>query len=304
MALLLRMGGVPARVATGFSPGGFSKRRDAWIVRDTDAHAWVEAWFDDLGWVTYDPTPDATPARSQIAALEAAPAAGGRRPGGDPARCAGVGGRRSRRLGGVRPDLLFDPQRNNPGGAPPPTPAAGRRGGSGRWLAARGARRARRSGRSYVLRAARPRAAVAARPRGVRSSRLALRRAGRPLETGTTLRQLEQRFGASAEATAYLRALSASRYGPTPRLPDGARERRVAAARARAGPRLGRAPARVLGAAAAPLRTARGRARRARRASAPRARLRAATQLSAARRSCSRISERIRSSRGSDERST
>ena len=61
MALLLRMGGVPARVATGFSPGGFSKRRDAWIVRDTDAHAWVEAWFDDLGWVTYDPTPDATP---------------------------------------------------------------------------------------------------------------------------------------------------------------------------------------------------------------------------------------------------
>ena len=55
MALLLRMGGVPARVATGFSPGGFSKRRDAWIVRDTDAHAWVEAWFDDLGWVTLRP---------------------------------------------------------------------------------------------------------------------------------------------------------------------------------------------------------------------------------------------------------
>ena len=75
MALLLRMGGVPARVATGFSPGGFSQRRDAWIVRDTDAHAWVEAWFDELGWVTFDPTPDSTPARSQIASIEA-PAAG------------------------------------------------------------------------------------------------------------------------------------------------------------------------------------------------------------------------------------
>ena len=61
---------MPARVATGFSPGGFSKRRNAWIVRDTDAHAWVEAWFDELGWITYDPTPDSTPARSQIAALE------------------------------------------------------------------------------------------------------------------------------------------------------------------------------------------------------------------------------------------
>ena len=71
MALLLRMGGVPARVATGFSPGGYSKRKQAWIVRDTDAHSWVEAWFDDYGWVTMDPTPSETPARSQIATLSA-----------------------------------------------------------------------------------------------------------------------------------------------------------------------------------------------------------------------------------------
>ena len=69
MALLLRMGGVPARVATGFSPGG---QRDSgeWIIRDTDAHSWVEAWFDGIGWVTFDPTPPATPARSQIAAID------------------------------------------------------------------------------------------------------------------------------------------------------------------------------------------------------------------------------------------
>ena len=60
MALLLRMGGVPARVATGFSPGGYSKRKQAWIVRDTDAHSWVEAWFDGYGWVTLDPTPSDT----------------------------------------------------------------------------------------------------------------------------------------------------------------------------------------------------------------------------------------------------
>ena len=73
MALLLRMGGVPARVATGFSPGGYSKRKQAWIVRDTDAHSWVEAWFDGYGWITLDPTPADTPARSQIASI-AAPA--------------------------------------------------------------------------------------------------------------------------------------------------------------------------------------------------------------------------------------
>ena len=57
MALMLRMGGIPARVATGFSPGGYSDRKKAWIVRDTDAHAWVEIWFDAYGWVTVDPTP-------------------------------------------------------------------------------------------------------------------------------------------------------------------------------------------------------------------------------------------------------
>ena len=71
MALLLRMGGVPARVATGFSPGGFRRRQGEWVVRDRDAHSWVEAWFDGIGWVTFDPTPAATPARSLIAAINA-----------------------------------------------------------------------------------------------------------------------------------------------------------------------------------------------------------------------------------------
>jgi protein-glutamine gamma-glutamyltransferase len=65
MALLLRMGGIPARVATGFSPGVFNTRRKEFSVKDTDAHSWVEAWFEGLGWVTFDPTPSASPARSQ-----------------------------------------------------------------------------------------------------------------------------------------------------------------------------------------------------------------------------------------------
>ncbi len=222
MALLLRMGGVPARVATGFSPGGFSKRRDAWIVRDTDAHAWVEAWFDDLGWVTFDPTPDATPARSQIAALQAAPPPAAT-PGDSSGALPGVGGQASRRLNGVRPDLLFDPQRNNPGGAT----AAAQGTGPAWWvyallaLAVLGALAALVL---YVLRV-RARGPMSPHDRAVWELELALRRAGRPLETGTTLRQLEQRFGASDEASAYLRALSASRYGPTPRLPTAAERR-------------------------------------------------------------------------------
>ena len=79
MALLLRMGGVPARVATGFSPGGFRRRQGEWVVRDRDAHSWVEAWFDGIGWVTFDPTPSATPARSLIAAINAPDPVGRRR---------------------------------------------------------------------------------------------------------------------------------------------------------------------------------------------------------------------------------
>ncbi len=276
MALLLRMGGVPARVATGFSPGGFSKRRDAWIVRDTDAHAWVEAWFDDLGWVTFDPTPDATPARSQIAALQAAPPAAATPPGSGVAP--GVGGQATRRLNGVRPDLLFDPQRRNSGAAV----AAGGDGGTAWWLYALLALAVLGGAAAlivYVLRV-RARGPMSPHDRGVWELELALRRAGRPLETGTTLRQLEQRFGASDDASAYLRALSASRYGPTPRRPTAAERRSMR-----------RALAQGLGWA--------GHIR-AFWALPPRGR----EPLSAARRSCRRISARMRSSRGSDERST
>ncbi|HEV2752995.1 MAG TPA: transglutaminaseTgpA domain-containing protein, partial [Solirubrobacteraceae bacterium] len=67
MALLLRMGGVPARVSAGFSPGVRDPVRDEWVVRDVDAHSWVEAWFPQIGWVTLDPTPPAAPARGREA---------------------------------------------------------------------------------------------------------------------------------------------------------------------------------------------------------------------------------------------
>jgi transglutaminase-like putative cysteine protease len=66
MALMLRMGGVPARVASGFSPGGYNSTRKDWVIRDTDAHSWVEAYFKPYGWVTFDPTPAASPATSQL----------------------------------------------------------------------------------------------------------------------------------------------------------------------------------------------------------------------------------------------
>jgi len=65
MALMLRMSGVPARVASGFSPGVRDDVRGEWVVRDFDAHSWVEAYLPGAGWVTYDPTPSASPARGR-----------------------------------------------------------------------------------------------------------------------------------------------------------------------------------------------------------------------------------------------
>jgi hypothetical protein len=55
MATMLRMVGVPARVAVGFTSGSPAEGR--WEVSDRDAHAWVEVWFRGHGWIPFDPTP-------------------------------------------------------------------------------------------------------------------------------------------------------------------------------------------------------------------------------------------------------
>jgi len=62
MGLLLRMAGIPARVVSGFSPGSFNRDTGEYRVRDLDAHSWVEVFYPTIGWVTYDPTPTASPA--------------------------------------------------------------------------------------------------------------------------------------------------------------------------------------------------------------------------------------------------
>jgi transglutaminase-like putative cysteine protease len=55
MAVMLRLLGVPARVAAGFVPGKYSD--GTWRVTDHQAHAWVEVWFRGYGWLPFDPTP-------------------------------------------------------------------------------------------------------------------------------------------------------------------------------------------------------------------------------------------------------
>jgi hypothetical protein len=57
MAVMLRSLGVPARIATGFQSGIFNPITGRWVIRASDAHAWVEAWIPGNGWSTFDPTP-------------------------------------------------------------------------------------------------------------------------------------------------------------------------------------------------------------------------------------------------------
>ena len=57
MAVMLRMLGIPARVAVGFTSGTYDGSEKTWTVTDHDAHAWVEVWFRGHGWVPFDPTP-------------------------------------------------------------------------------------------------------------------------------------------------------------------------------------------------------------------------------------------------------
>src|SRR5205085_11921652 len=56
MVVMLRSQGIPARFVTGFLGGEPSAFEGYYIVRQSNAHAWVEAWTGN-GWQVFDPTP-------------------------------------------------------------------------------------------------------------------------------------------------------------------------------------------------------------------------------------------------------
>lgn len=55
MAWMLREADVPARVAIGLTKGTYSG--GVWTVASDNFHAWVEVYYEGLGWITFDPTP-------------------------------------------------------------------------------------------------------------------------------------------------------------------------------------------------------------------------------------------------------
>ena len=72
MAVMLRTRRIAARVVNGFLPGEYNDAADAYTVRQSDAHSWVEVYFPERqSWVTFDPTPSAGRTQPVAAGLAA-----------------------------------------------------------------------------------------------------------------------------------------------------------------------------------------------------------------------------------------
>ena len=209
MALMLRMVGIPARVATGFTRGSYNSDTREHRVRDLDAHSWVEVNFTGIGWVTFDPTPAATPAEGQAPSLSGAL---GALSGGDQ----GAGGAGTS-------DRSGDPSAT----------AAGSGGGLGWWLAPMLAILALAAAATAVS-MSRARRYRALSPQARSDALLgelprALRRLGWRVPAGTTLLGLEPRLRrmSGSAAARYAAALRHSRYDRAAPEPPGLDERRA-----------------------------------------------------------------------------
>ena len=57
MALLLRAAGIPTRLINGYLMGEYNPVGQDYIIRESDAHSWIEVYVPGQGWIEFDPTP-------------------------------------------------------------------------------------------------------------------------------------------------------------------------------------------------------------------------------------------------------
>jgi transglutaminase-like putative cysteine protease len=60
MGDMLRSLGIPTRLVNGYGPGTYDDKIGRYVVKEADAHTWVEAYFPGYGWIPFEPTPDGT----------------------------------------------------------------------------------------------------------------------------------------------------------------------------------------------------------------------------------------------------
>ncbi len=56
MTMLLRLSGIPARIVTGYRYVFPFEKEESYKVSSTNAHAWPEAYIENVGWVPFEPT--------------------------------------------------------------------------------------------------------------------------------------------------------------------------------------------------------------------------------------------------------
>jgi transglutaminase-like putative cysteine protease len=56
MTVMLRILGIPARTVVGYYPGEWDAASGGYLYRQTNAHAWTEAFFPGYGWIRFEPT--------------------------------------------------------------------------------------------------------------------------------------------------------------------------------------------------------------------------------------------------------
>ncbi len=210
MALLLRMGGVPARVAAGFTTGTFDRATGQYVVTDIDAHDWVEAWFPTYGWVKFDPTPGSAPARGGHGFLPSL---------------------KSASTGRAKVPAIRKPE---PAAADTGSVPRTHSGAATNLVPLVLVALALVAAVLVLMLATRRRGRAASGEKLLAELERALARCGRPVPAGVTLAGLERRFRTSPEAAGYIRSIRLARFaehtdGPT------AEQRRALRAQLRAG---------------------------------------------------------------------
>jgi transglutaminase-like putative cysteine protease len=118
-AAMARGLGIPARVAVGYTPG-LLQADGSRVVLGKNAHAWPEIWFDELGWVAFEPTPGrGAPGGESYTGV--APAQDDTPPAPGSGAGAGAGGPLPEAPPLIIPDLELDPTGGVPQGPTGPS---------------------------------------------------------------------------------------------------------------------------------------------------------------------------------------